>query len=1018
MAKASIATVCILLVILLPSFAHAIPPASPYEPGETTAPACEPNTTNCTVRHYAVSGVNNDITSLTGLTTPLSVVQGGTGLNAMNGPGLLFASASSTLSVLSVGSNGDVLKINNGVLEWGNDLIGFATTTYTAGGGLLLNGTTFSVATSSLGLLTTDIAEGSNQYFTTSRVKNYVDGLGKGYFFATSSADNWLSVQTSDLINQGTVNKYYNTLLFAADLAGTTTAAIREGATNQYFTASRTDARINATSSIGTLTALPNLTTVGTITSGVWNGTPIDAASLTNFGTSFYNYFYGTSTDALGEGTNNLFWTINRFDSRLAATTSLPNITTLAGLSLPATQLTNFGVPLYSFLHATTTDALVQGSVNKYYNSLLFAADLAGTTTLPNITTLAGLVLPATQLTNFGAPFYSYFHGTSTDALSEGTNNLFWTNNRFDSRLSATSSLPNITTLAGLALSATQLTNFGVPFYSFLHATTTDAITQGTSNKYYNTLLFAADLAGTTTAAIREGATNQYFTASRTDDRINATSSIGTLTALPNLVSVGTITSGVWNGTAINASALSNFGTPFYTYFHATSSDALNEGTANKFYSDTKVGSYISGSSTIPNVSGSSAGSILSWNGSRWTSAPTTTFAGPLTYSGGAVNINDNAIGNNLLTNSSINFSAGSGLTGGGSVSLGGSGSLSLDLSNSNAWSGLQKFNGGASTTMLSVTNQAYFGGTATSSFSQSGALSLANIGTGMVLTANSLGVVVASSTPTVTALFATSTTATTVLSGSLTAGGILNVSQSTGRVGIGTATPATTLHVKGDVSGIIAKFESTSGGVICSLSSLTGLLACVSDERLKKDITKLGSALDVVMALNPVSYKWKEKPDDSQKIYGFIAQDVEKLVPELVSTDPDSGYRLFSATGLIPFLTKAIQEINVKVGLLASSSVNIKKVQTDNLCVGATCVSSDEFLEMVETFRSEHPHVVQSVAPAAPSEDTRVSTSTESEATSSAPEIIDTTPSASSASSTSSEPEATTTASTTNSTP
>lgn len=62
----------------------------------------------------------------------------------------------------------------------------------------------------------------------------------------------------------------------------TTTDGLSEGSSNLYYTDSRVDARINATSSIGTLTSLPNLTTVGTITSGTWNA---DTLTVTYGGT-------------------------------------------------------------------------------------------------------------------------------------------------------------------------------------------------------------------------------------------------------------------------------------------------------------------------------------------------------------------------------------------------------------------------------------------------------------------------------------------------------------------------------------------------------------------------------------------------------------------------------------------------------------------------------------------------------------------------------------------------------------
>ena len=85
-------------------------------------------------------------------------------------------------------------------------------------------------------------------------------------------------------------------------------------------------------------------------------------------------------------------------------------------------------------------------------------------------------------------------------------------------------------------------------------------------------------------------------------------------------------------------------------------------------------------------------------------------------------------IGNNQLANSSLTVAASSGLSGGGSVSLGGSTSLSLNLANANSWTGLQTF-ANASTTLFSAYGPAYFGATATSSFSNAGVLSLVSNG-------------------------------------------------------------------------------------------------------------------------------------------------------------------------------------------------------------------------------------------------------------------------------------------------
>jgi len=80
----------------------AAPPGTPYNLGETLQPACAPGDVNCTVVTPAASGANADITSLSGLTTALSVDQGGTGLGTIAAGKLLYTSALDTLAELSL----------------------------------------------------------------------------------------------------------------------------------------------------------------------------------------------------------------------------------------------------------------------------------------------------------------------------------------------------------------------------------------------------------------------------------------------------------------------------------------------------------------------------------------------------------------------------------------------------------------------------------------------------------------------------------------------------------------------------------------------------------------------------------------------------------------------------------------------------------------------------------------------------------------------------------------------------
>ncbi|MFA7308905.1 MAG: tail fiber domain-containing protein [Patescibacteria group bacterium] len=94
----------------------AAPPGSQYLPGETLAPSCAPGATNCTVIPPALSGSNSDITAITGLTTALSVAQGGTGVTSVTANSLLGAQVANVISPITLSTKlqmtGSVLDVN------------------------------------------------------------------------------------------------------------------------------------------------------------------------------------------------------------------------------------------------------------------------------------------------------------------------------------------------------------------------------------------------------------------------------------------------------------------------------------------------------------------------------------------------------------------------------------------------------------------------------------------------------------------------------------------------------------------------------------------------------------------------------------------------------------------------------------------------------------------------------------------------------------------------------------------
>lgn len=143
----------------------------------------------------------------------------------------------------------------------------------------------------------------------------------------------------------------------------------------------------------------------------------------------------------------------------------------------------------------------------------------------------------------------------------------------------------------------------------------------------------------------------------------------------------------------------------------------------------------------------------------------------------------------------------------------------------------------------------------------------------------------------------------TFIATGSTTSDVLMTSNNAGSRVGIGTVDPSQKLHVVGDalVSGTIT----------------AAAFVQVSDQRRKKNIEALDTTLDKVMDLKPARYHFKTEDDSGSKHFGFIAQELKRVFPEVVSVDPDSGefgpgeegLHTVSYSELIPVLIKGMQE-------------------------------------------------------------------------------------------------------------
>ena len=115
------------------------------------------------------------------------------------------------------------------------------------------------------------------------------------------------------------------------------------------------------------------------------------------------------------------------------------------------------------------------------------------------------------------------------------------------------------------------------------------------------------------------------------------------------------------------------------------------------------------------------------------------------------------------------------------------------------------------------------------------------------------------------------------------------------GNIGMGSLTPSVRLQVAGDI--------------------IANSIAGSSDARFKTNITPIENPLQKVLQLRGVNFDWKttEFPTRSfseNRSVGFIAQEVEKVLPEVVQTEKNTeGYKSVQYDKVVALLVEAIKE-------------------------------------------------------------------------------------------------------------
>jgi hypothetical protein len=133
----------------------------------------------------------------------------------------------------------------------------------------------------------------------------------------------------------------------------------------------------------------------------------------------------------------------------------------------------------------------------------------------------------------------------------------------------------------------------------------------------------------------------------------------------------------------------------------------------------------------------------------------------------------------------------------------------------------------------------------------------------------------------------------------------------------------------KWDISVTGALILSYNGDSRGGFSTVDGSYSALSDARLKKDVSKMETVLDKVMALQPKTYKYISNKETDRRSSGFIAQEVMPLFPDLVSDIPNptkdstdtTVYHGINYAGFGVVAIKAIQEQQLQIEALKTDN-------------------------------------------------------------------------------------------------
>ena len=190
-----------------------------------------------------------------------------------------------------------------------------------------------------------------------------------------------------------------------------------------------------------------------------------------------------------------------------------------------------------------------------------------------------------------------------------------------------------------------------------------------------------------------------------------------------------------------------------------------------------------------------------------------------------------------------------------------------------------------------------------------------------------------------------------------ITQEGVNSIISTQGKIGINTTNPTFPLHIKDGTTGMGntkiftyfrhyslsigrgAGWANTRFSIFADYTIMSATFTGASDVRIKKDIMDLSSALPLIEQIKPRTYKYKDPKRGDKMAYGFIAQELEEVIPELIQTTQNKIPNIMKTADVIDGVFTLKEATDLQVG----DKIDIYDEDDKELNVKITEIISDK---------------------------------------------------------------------------